>query len=53
MSDRILVMRQGSVAGELAGTEATQERVMHLAVGGQSKVASGPAESAVRLAAGA
>ena len=37
MSDRILVMREGSITGELAGAEATQAHVMHLAVGGQGK----------------
>jgi len=35
MSDRILVMHEGRLAGELARTEATQERVMHLATGGE------------------
>ena len=34
MSDRVLVMREGKVAGELARPEATQERVMTLATGG-------------------
>ena len=34
MSDRILVMREGRIVGELARAEATQERVMQLAVGG-------------------
>ena len=33
MSDRILVMRQGMIAGELARAEATQEAVMTLATG--------------------
>jgi ribose transport system ATP-binding protein len=33
MSDRILVMRQGQIAGELARSEATQEAVMALATG--------------------
>jgi ribose transport system ATP-binding protein len=33
MSDRILVMRQGRIAGELARAEATQEAVMALATG--------------------
>ncbi len=33
MSDRILVMREGRIAGELARAEATEERVMQLAVG--------------------
>jgi ribose transport system ATP-binding protein len=35
MSDRILVMHEGRLAGELPRAEATQERVMHLATGGQ------------------
>ncbi len=34
MSDRILVMHQGRIAGELSREEATQEHVMHLATGG-------------------
>ena len=34
-SDRILVMHDGRVAGELSREEATQERIMHLATGGQ------------------
>ena len=33
MSDRILVMRQGRIAGELQRSKATQERVMALATG--------------------
>ena len=32
LSDRILVMREGEVSGELAGAEATQERVLALAL---------------------
>lgn len=35
MSDRILVMHEGSIVGELSRDEATQERIMHLATGGQ------------------
>ena len=35
MSDRILVMHEGRLAGELPRAEATQERVMHLATGGE------------------
>jgi ribose transport system ATP-binding protein len=31
MSDRVLVMRRGVIAGELAGPDATQERIMSLA----------------------
>jgi ribose transport system ATP-binding protein len=33
MSDRVLVMRQGRIAGELQRAEATQEAVMALATG--------------------
>lgn len=33
MSDRIVVMRQGRITGELSRSEATQERVMELATG--------------------
>jgi len=35
MSDRILVMHEGSIAGELTREEATQEKIMHLATGGE------------------
>ena len=35
MSDRIYVMHEGHIAGELSRAEATQEKVMHLATGGQ------------------
>lgn len=35
MSDRILVMHEGRIAGELSREQATQERIMHLATGGQ------------------
>lgn len=35
MSDRILVMHEGRIAGELAREEATQEKIMQLATGGQ------------------
>ena len=42
MSDRILVMRAGRIAGELAGAEATQERVMELAVGGRARAGAEP-----------
>jgi ribose transport system ATP-binding protein len=34
MSDRILVMREGRLAGELSRADATEEKVMQLAVGG-------------------
>jgi ABC-type sugar transport system ATPase subunit len=33
MSDRIAVMRAGRIAGELSRAEATQERVLALALG--------------------
>lgn len=35
MSDRILVMHEGRIAGELLREEATQEKIMHLATGGK------------------
>ena len=35
MSDRILVMHEGEIAGELSRAEATQEQIMHLATGGE------------------
>lgn len=34
MSDRVLVMRQGGIVGELSREHATQEEIMKLAVGG-------------------
>lgn len=34
MSDRILVIHEGKIAGELKREEATQEKIMHLATGG-------------------
>jgi ribose transport system ATP-binding protein len=46
MSDRILVMRQGRIMGELARHEATEERVMQLAVGGAASGGPGPLRSA-------
>jgi ribose transport system ATP-binding protein len=35
MADRILVMHEGRIGGELSRAEATQEKVMHLATGGE------------------
>lgn len=35
MSDRILVMHEGKIRGEINWQEATQERVMHFATGGE------------------
>ena len=34
LSDRILVMHRGQIAGELSRAEATEERIMNLATGG-------------------
>lgn len=39
MSDRIVVMREGTVAGTLSREEATQQRVMELALGHEQLVA--------------
>jgi len=33
MCDRVLVMHEGRLAGELSRAEATQERIMRLATG--------------------
>ena len=33
MSDRIMVMREGTVAGMLDAADATQEMILHLALG--------------------
>ena len=35
MSDRILVMHEGKLNGELSWRDANQEKVMHLATGGK------------------
>ncbi len=35
MSDRIMVMHEGRISGELSRAEATQEGIMHLATGGE------------------
>lgn len=43
ISDRILVMSGGRIAGELSASEATQQKVMTLATGGVQKVATGTA----------
>lgn len=39
MSDRILVMHEGRLAGELSREEANQEAIMHLATGSDAAVA--------------
>jgi ABC-type sugar transport system ATPase subunit len=44
LSDRILVMRGGAIAGELSHAEATQERVLALAIpGGNASTSAGAA----------
>lgn len=35
MSDRILVVHEGRISGEVSGENATQEQIMTLATGGQ------------------
>jgi ribose transport system ATP-binding protein len=37
MSDRVLVLHQGRLAGELGRAELTEEAVMNLATGGRAK----------------
>ena len=41
LSDRVLVMHEGRLAGELGRAELCEEAVMRLATGGQAAVASG------------
>lgn len=41
MSDRVLVLHQGRLAGELKRSQLTEEAVMHLATGGSSEPAPG------------
>ncbi|MGI6156997.1 MAG: ATP-binding cassette domain-containing protein [Saccharofermentanales bacterium] len=41
MSDRIYVMSEGRIAGELKGSEATEENVMKLAVSGRTRLPEG------------
>jgi len=36
LADRIVVMHRGRIAGELARAEATEEKIMHLATGGDN-----------------
>jgi ABC-type sugar transport system ATPase subunit len=43
LSDRLLVMRGGRIAGELKRGEATQEKVLGLAMPGLEKVVGGGA----------
>lgn len=35
MSDRVIVMHEGRISGELAREHASEEAIMHLATGGQ------------------
>ena len=35
MSDRVLVMHEGEVTGEVSRAQATQENIMKLATGGR------------------
>jgi ABC-type sugar transport system ATPase subunit len=37
VSDRVLVMRQGRVAGELSGDEISQDAIMQKAAGGTQR----------------
>ncbi|GAA3174527.1 MULTISPECIES: sugar ABC transporter ATP-binding protein [Streptomyces] len=53
MSDRVLVMSQGRIAGELAAAEATQDAVMELAVQAPAGASHAPAEATKPTAAGA
>lgn len=39
--DRIVVMHEGRIAGELARADATEERIMHLATGGAHLLTAG------------
>ncbi len=43
MSDRILVMREGTIVGELAREQASEEAIMKFAVGGDLAAHPGPA----------
>jgi ABC-type multidrug transport system ATPase subunit len=44
MSDRIIVMHEGSLTGEFTREEATQEKIMERAVGRVGPVERGPGE---------
>ena len=37
MSDRVLVMHEGHLAGELGRSAITEEAIMHLATGGEAR----------------
>ena len=38
MADRVLVMHEGKLTGEVSKEEMTQERIMHFATGGEQVV---------------
>ncbi len=40
MSDRVLVMHEGKITGEVVGEDMTQEKIMHYATGGDKVVQS-------------
>ena len=44
MSDRVLVMHQGTIAGELSREEATEEKILTLAFGPRGTAAAASAE---------
>lgn len=35
MADRVLVMHEGKITGQVSKEEMTQERIMHFATGGE------------------
>ena len=51
LADRVLVMREGRLAGEFAGEAATEEMVMRVAVGAAQEAAQSAAQSAAGVAA--
>lgn len=44
MSDRVLVMHEGQIAGELSRNDASEEAIMHLATGGRAAHPTEPKE---------
>jgi ribose transport system ATP-binding protein len=45
MSDRVLVMHEGRIAGELARHQLSEEAIMHLATGTAPAASPHPSES--------
>ena len=43
LADRVIVMHDGSIAGELTAHEATEVAIMHLATGGKPAAAQSTA----------